>query len=123
MNKLIIIGYFLLLLKVDNQVFVTATVYNAVPEQTDGAPFITASGAAIEPCCPGDHRWLAVSRDLELEGFIFGARVLVTGAGEYDGVWTVEDRMNKRWFRRIDFLVDYHITYGRWEDVKIELLK
>ena len=100
---------------------VTATVYHPVPEQTDNTPFITASGAYIEECCPGDHRWLAVSRDLEDFGFVFGARVLVEGAGELDGVWTVEDRMNRRYTNRIDFLVDYDV-YGKWDNVKITLL-
>ena len=33
-------------------ILVTATVYNAVPEQTDSDPLITASGAVIEACCP-----------------------------------------------------------------------
>ena len=100
---------------------VTATVYHPVPEQTDSTPFITASGAYIEECCPGDHRWLAVSRDLEDFGFVFGAKVLVEGAEELDGVWTVQDRMNKRYKNRIDFLVDYDV-YGRWDNVKITLL-
>ena len=104
-------------------ILVTATVYNAVPEQTDSDPLITASGAVIEACCPGDHRWIAVSRDLESEGFIFGAKVRITGTGKYDGIWTVQDRMHHRWVRRIDLLVDNHISYGKWYDVKIELLK
>ena len=104
-------------------ILVTATVYNAVPEQTDSDPLITASGAVIEACCPGDHRWIAVSRDLESEGFVFGAKVRITGTGEYDGIWTVQDRMHSRWIRRIDLLVDNHISYGKWHNVKLELLK
>ena len=52
---------------------------------------------------------------------MFGAKVLVEGAGELDGVWTVQDRMNKRWKNRIDFLVDYDV-YGKYYDVKITLL-
>ena len=101
---------------------VTATVYNADPSQTDDSPFITASGAVIEQCCPGDHRWIAVSRDLEAEGFVFGARVRITGVDEHDGVWVVQDRMNKRYQNSIDLLVDYDITLGKWYNVEIELL-
>ena len=93
---------------------VTATIYHAVPEQTDADYLITASGSVIEECCAGSHRWLAVSRDLEDEGLFFGAKVYVTGTG---------DRMNKRWTNRIDFLVDKDITGGKWEDVEIRLIK
>ena len=39
-----------------------------------------------------------------------------------NGVWTVEDRMNKRWVKRIDFLVDYDIKGGKWEGVEISLI-
>ena len=101
---------------------VTATVYNADPSQTDDSPFITASGAVIEQCCPGDHRWIAVSRDLEAEGFVFGAKVRITGADEYDGIWVVQDRMKRRYQNSIDLLVDYDITLGKWYNVEIELL-
>jgi len=101
---------------------VTATVYNADPSQTDDTPFITASGAVIEQCCPGDHRWIAVSRDLEAEGFVFGARVRITGTDGYDGIWVVQDRMNRRYQNSIDLLVDYNITLGKWYNVELELL-
>ncbi len=101
---------------------VTATVYNADPSQTDDSPFITASGAVIEQCCPGDHRWIAVSRDLEAEGFVFGARVRITGTDGFDGIWVVQDRMNKRYQNSIDLLVDYNITLGKWYNVELELL-
>ena len=104
-------------------ILVTATIYNAVPSQTDDTPFITASGAYIDPCCPGDHRWIAVSRDLEAMGFVFGAKVRITGTGNFDGVWTVQDRMNKRYKMAIDLLVDNHITLGKWYNVEIELLE
>ena len=42
---------------------VTATIYHAVPEQTDSTPFITASNMNINPDNPQGHRWIAVSRD------------------------------------------------------------
>ena len=104
-------------------ILVTATIYHADPKQTDDTPFITASGAKIEECCPGDHRWLAVSRDLEDEGFKFGVRVLISGTDSpLDGVWIIQDRMNKRWSRRIDFLVDKSRTGGYWENVEIEII-
>ena len=101
---------------------VTATIYHATPEQTDDTPFITASGMYINPECPQCHRWIAVSRDLEELGFVFGAKVKVTGTGYLDGIWTVQDRMNPRWTQRIDFLVNQDIKGGRWDNIKIELL-
>ena len=86
---------------------VTATVYHAVIEQTDSTPFVTASMKHINPDNPAGHRWIAVSRDLEKLGYTFGASVCIEGISkEFDGDWTVQDRMNKRWTKRIDFLVD-----------------
>ena len=101
---------------------VTATVYNAVPNQTDSTPLITASNKKINADNPGKHRWLAVSRDLEAYGFVFGAEVCVENAGYMNGVWTVEDRMNKRFTKKIDFLVDNNIVLGKWKNVKITLI-
>jgi len=37
-----------------------------------------------------------------------------------NGVWTIEDRMNKRFTDRIDFLVNKKIKLGKWNDVKIK---
>jgi 3D (Asp-Asp-Asp) domain-containing protein len=101
---------------------VVATVYNAVPEQCNADYLTTASMKKINPENPGAHRYVAVSRDLEKLGFVFGVKILVSGTGKYDGIWTIEDRMNKRYTRRIDFLVDNHIKYGKWENVKISII-
>ena len=76
----------------------------------------------IDSLNPSKHRWVAVSRDLEELGYTMGTKILVTGAGDLDGVWTVEDRMNKRWECRIDFLVNNDRIYGKWENVKITKL-
>ena len=101
---------------------VTATIYHAVEGQTDSTPFVTASGKHINPNNPAGHRWIAVSRDLETLGFVFGCKVVVTGADQMDGVYTVQDRMNKRWTMRIDFLVNESMRGGKWENVTIQLL-
>jgi 3D (Asp-Asp-Asp) domain-containing protein len=102
---------------------VMATVYNAVPSQTDSTPLITASNKHIDADNPGKHRWIAVSRDLEQHGFTFGTEVCVENAGIMNGIWTVEDRMNKRFKNKIDFLVDNSIILGKWSNVKITLNK
>jgi len=67
------------------------------------------------------HRWIAVSRDLEDLGFVFGVEVCIENAGIMNGIWRVEDRMNRRWTKRIDFLVNQNITGGKWKNVKITL--
>ena len=104
-------------------ILVTATIYHAVPEQTDSTPFITASNSIIDASNPQKHRWIAVSRDLEKLGYTFGTKVCVYDAGALSGEWTVQDRMNKRWTKRIDFLVNEDITGGKWTNIKIEIIK
>jgi len=101
---------------------VTATIYHATPEQTDSTPHITASNKIIDLGNPQKHRWIAVSRDLEAKGLTFGVKVKVTGAGDLDGIWTVQDRMNRRWLSRIDFLVNKDMTGGKWENVRVEII-
>ena len=101
---------------------VTATIYHATPEQTDSTPHITASNKIIDLGNPQKHRWIAVSRDLEEKGLVFGVKVKVTGAGNLDGIWTVQDRMNRRWLSRIDFLVNEDMTGGKWENVRVEII-
>lgn len=100
-------------------ILVTATVYNAVPSQTDSTPHITATGFVINVENPIEHRIIAVSRDLEQKGFTMGTAVCVENAGKMNGVWTVRDRMNKRWRNKIDFLVNEETTLGKWDDVII----
>ena len=101
---------------------VTATIYHAVPGQTDSTPHITASNKIIDLSNPQKHRWIAVSRDLEAKGLKFGVKVKITGAGKLDGIWEVQDRMNSRWKNRIDFLVNEELKYGKWENVTVNIL-
>ena len=101
---------------------VTATVYNAVPEQTNSDPSHTASMFEIDMSDPGKHRIVAVSRDLESLGFTLGKIILVTQACEMNGIWYIEDRMNKKYKKKIDFLVNDSIKFGLWNHVKIQLI-
>ena len=57
-------------------VLVTATIYHAVPEQTNADYLTTASLKKINKDNPQGHRWIAVSRDLEKLGFVFGVLCL-----------------------------------------------
>ena len=81
-----------MILNLLKSILVTATIYHAVPEQTDSTPFITASGSHIMECCPGDHRWLAVSQEIlkKLMALYLAQKSEITGAGGFDGIWTVQ---------------------------------
>jgi 3D (Asp-Asp-Asp) domain-containing protein len=87
---------------------VTATVYQAVPGQTDGSPFITADNSRIRPRYGSHTRWLALSPDLLKQGggkFHYGDKVQVSRVSpQLDGVYTVHDTMNRRHRHRIDIL-------------------
>lgn len=104
-------------------IFVTATIYHADLTQCNTEYWITASGIKIDTLNPIKHRWIAVSRDLEKLGFTFNTKICVEGAGNLDGEWTIQDRMNKRWKKRIDFLVNKSRKGGKWYNVKIYILK
>lgn len=99
----------------------TATVYNAVPEQTNGNPTVTASGRTIAGDV-AELRILAMERTMmQRNGIHYGDTVLVRGAGAYDGEWIVEDTMHPRYAGqdKIDFLVPEDIKLGRWDNVKV----
>lgn len=99
----------------------TATVYNAVPEQTNSEPTVTASGRRIT----GDVaqlRWLAMERTMMARhGIHYGDTVLVKGTGLYDGKWVVEDTMSSRYAGqdKIDFLVPDDVKLGKWNNVEV----
>ena len=70
---------------------------------------------------PESDRIIAVSRDLETKGFKMNSVVVISNAGDMNGLWVIRDRMNKRWTNRIDFLVDKTMKGGKWNNVKIKL--
>lgn len=99
-----------------------ATVYNAVPSQCNHDCFRTASMYRINPDTIEKDRILAMERTMMAEyGIAYGDSVLIRGAGRYDGVWQVQDVMNKRFAgeHRIDFLVPLTIRHGKWQDVLV----
>ena len=102
---------------------VTATVYHAVPEQCNADPGHTASMFKLDLRNPYKHRVLAVSRELR-KHFPYGTKVIVSGTNSrYDGIWTVEDTMNKRFTRRIDFLINKGMPLGKWHNVTIKRIR
>ncbi len=73
----------------------TVTFYTPSVDETDDTPFITASGQRVRSgIC-------AISRDLEKLGFTFGRTIYVEGLGSFE----IQDRMHRRWKKRIDILV------------------
>ncbi|MHB8913899.1 MAG: hypothetical protein ACYC4I_02740 [Minisyncoccota bacterium] len=92
---------------------VTMTAYNAVPEQTDGNPFETASGAYSNP-----EIVAARSRNLA-EELPFGTIIEIDGStiapgntcgygavARHIGYRVIEDTMNARYTDRVDVLLD-----------------
>ncbi len=96
---------------------VAMTAYNAVPEQTDGDPFITASGAFSNP-----EVVAARSRDLAKE-LPFGTVIAIEGPADEQhgcgfevvspllGYRVIADTMNARYTNRIDVLFDTTDNY------------
>ncbi|MCV4860510.1 3D domain-containing protein, partial [Escherichia coli] len=82
---------------------VMATAYTSLASQTDGSPFITATGAHTRLGI------IAVSRDL-LDDLPYGSRVKLqdlSGGSRFnrlfsDRVFVVEDTMHTRWRNKID---------------------
>jgi len=100
---------------------VHATVYNAVPEQTNEDYGNTAFMFELDLDDPYKHRIIAVSRDLLVE-YPGGTKVEVSGT-TYDGVYTVMDKMNKRYTNRIDILINIDMEIGNWPNATITLIK
>lgn len=99
-----------------------ASIYQAVPAQTNRDNLTTASGFKLDSSyVHSKHRILAVSRDL-MNQLSFGDAVLVHGAGQYDGIWYVHDLMNKRYVSAIDFLTDIGTPNTLFSDVTITKL-
>ena len=74
--------------KVVSRGVIVASAYNSLPGQTDSTPWTTASGTRCrEGVIASNH-------------FPIGTRLMIEG---YKGrVFTVEDRMNKRYGKKID---------------------
>jgi 3D (Asp-Asp-Asp) domain-containing protein len=72
---------------------VTLTAYSSTEDQCNEEPHITASNRPVRIGI------IAVSFDIMEElGLTFGQRVLIPG----HGLFQVQDRMNRRWHRRVD---------------------
>jgi len=84
-------------IKIKKTVKVIVTAYNAVPEQTDATPCITADGTDI---CANPQLKIVAANWLP-----FGTKIRIP---EYFGntIFEVRDRMNSRYPYRLDVLMD-----------------
>jgi len=104
------------------------TVYNPVSRQCDRTPLVTASNQRINETKlrSGTIRWMALSRDLlkRWGGHIhFGDTIsLNSGDPVIDGLWVVQDTMNRRFKNHGDLLFDAKVrSTGKWSNVVITL--
>lgn len=105
---------------------VTATVYNAVPAQCNKDCKHTASMFHLNLNDVSSHRIIAMERTfMKSLGLNFGDVVKLEGTDGYDGVWQVQDLMNKRFAgqKKIDILVPKNVKKGMWNNVKLYVLK
>jgi LysM repeat protein len=87
---------------------VTATAYTSHRGQTDKTPFLAAWNNRIRP----GMKVIAVSRDLIYKyGITNGSKVRISGL---PGIYTVRDKMNKRWRRKIDI----YMGTSRWRALR-----
>lgn len=86
---------------------VTATAYtHAASETASDSVGVAAWGDSLEP----GMKVLAVSRDLLEDGLYYGAEVEIDGV---DGKWSVRDKMNRRWERKIDLYLGADVEAAR----------
>jgi hypothetical protein len=104
----------------------TLTVYNPIENQCDSSPLITASNAHIDlnKLKLSKIRWMALSRNLlkKWDGeFNYGDTVMLkSGDPDIDGLWVINDNMNKRFKDRGDLLFHHESRkIGKWKNVKI----
>lgn len=99
-----------------------ATVYNAIPAQCNGDFGHTASMFTLNLDNVLSHRIIAMERTFMTKlGLKYGDIVKIEGTNGYDGVWQIQDTMNKRFkgMNKIDILVPNNIKHGQWDNVKI----
>lgn len=103
-----------------------ATVYNAVPAQCNGDFGHTASMFRLNLNDVLSQRVIAMERTyMKKLGLKYGDVVYIKGTNGYDGVWQIQDTMNKRFAgqHKIDILVPNNIKYGSWDNVNLYVLK
>jgi 3D (Asp-Asp-Asp) domain-containing protein len=98
--------------------YVTVTTYTASVRETDSTPLITASGFILDSLNPAKHRIIAVSRDIK-KHWKFGTKVKILNAGIYNGIYYIQDVMNKRYKSRIDILINPDDKHTKLTNIQI----
>lgn len=94
---------------------VVATAYNSLAYQTNSNPTITAFGDSLKP----GLRYIAVSRDLLDSGLVHNTQVKIQG---FDSLFTVKDKMNRRWRKRIDIYMGNDVKKAKkWGKKKVNI--
>lgn len=101
---------------------VEATVYHATPEQCNNDVKNTASMFRLNLEDPESHKIIAMERTMMKQyGLKYGDLVKIEGAGPRDGIYQIQDTMNKKFAgkHKIDFLINLGSNIGKWNNVKI----
>jgi len=112
------VGLIAILFLIPTSDTVTATTYKLTARENGPYGNHMASGYKVSYKHPGNNRVIAVSPDL-LKKYPFHTKILIKGAGKLDGKWIVEDVMNRRFTKRIDFLIDWKVKHNKFHNVII----
>lgn len=99
--------------KPTNSIEVIASAYTSSANETDSTPNLTVWGDTLKP----GMKAIAVSIDLIDMGLTYGVNVSIDGL---DGKYTVMDKMNKRWTRKIDIYMGTNVERAKeWGKRKV----
>ena len=101
---------------------VEATVYHATPEQCNNDVKNTASMFRLNLEDPESHKIIAMERTMMKQyGLKYGDLVKIEGTGQRDGIYQIQDTMNKKFAgkHKIDFLINLGSNIGKWNNVKV----
>lgn len=100
------------------------TVYNPVPEQTQGDPWKTSTERIDSVALySGKLRWVGVSPDIEAIIPLYSKIRIYHKDPKICGVWQVMDRTREDMISTIDFLRPKYDNKGLWHEIKIEILE
>lgn len=102
---------------------VVTTMYNAVEDQCDSDPLVTAGNYKINPKKASKHKWVALSRNLLKRWggeFDYGDKVMIKRAGHKNGLYTVVDTMNERFENYMDILETSGTKWYKFKSTEIE---
>lgn len=98
------------------------TVYHAKKSQCNDDVQNTASMFMLNLNNPESHKIIAMERTMMKQyGLRYGDLIKIEGTGERDGVYQLQDTMNKRFKNKhkVDILINDGSQIGKWNNVKI----